>query len=197
MKVKRYCIVLFRFALLNLFGLVLIFYVPLELWYLSWPKVKAEIIKSVHEYDCYPPNSPKCTPKATIVYKYDIIGKSYTCNNYSLHGVYKPSSIIHSFKTQQILVERLLNNYPVNSSITVYYNKNKPHQAAINPNMSMGEWLYIIVWTFIGGIVVRSWTMKNKEHLSLTYDFKLFITCVILLLLGSIIGNAIIVLLTK
>lgn len=64
--------------------------------------------------------SAKTSYFPNITYQYTINGQQYTNNTYAQ----RPSLI-----NNKAIIQRILNNYPVGSTVTVYYNPNNPQEA--------------------------------------------------------------------
>jgi len=129
---------------------------------LSWPSVDGEISHSAVLYQTSTNSSTgeTSTYKADIAYRYKVQGKSYSSSRIAL------LDLASSSRNAQTVVDR----YPDNASVQVYYNPADPSDAVLEPGESSGlTVLSIVGWCFAGaGVLFLMLSITGHVHMAAT-----------------------------
>ncbi|QDT88510.1 DUF3592 domain-containing protein [Gimesia algae] len=114
----------------------------------GWPVTTGEVLESdVKSHRSS--NSKSSTYSAHVVYRYQIEDK-----NYEAQTVWFGSDISTSDKS---LAENTVKKYPVNQSVTVYYDPQHPVAAVLEPGVFMTTWFYYLFgWAFLGAGILMT-----------------------------------------
>ena len=133
-------------------GLVLLVYLPLNLYRLSWPTASATVVTSQREWFTTTPSNGRGFPIAKIEYTYTVDGVSHTGSNYDVNGPYGKWDVF----CKEAAIAEVIQTHPVGKVISIYYLKNSPDFAIIRAHNSTGEWLFMIGMNFLLGLMIRA-----------------------------------------
>ncbi len=123
----------------------------------NWPSVTGTILSSdvsSHRSTSGSGSKKKTSTvyEASISYKYEVDGKSYTSSRITA-GDYSSSSSKRAY--------RMVNKYPKGSNATVYYNPDEPYISVLEPGTTFMSYLpfgmgllfgFVGIMVFLGGI---------------------------------------------
>jgi hypothetical protein len=154
-------------------GLVLLLYLPIDLWRLSWPTTQATVVTSQREWFVTTPSNGRGFPIAKIEYTYNIAGVQHTSANYNVSG---PYGYYDPF-CREASIAAVLRAHPVGTVVTAYYKQNAPEFAVIRPHKTPAEWLFIVVMnSFLGLVIGANWAAYKagwrpwKRNVKRTHD---------------------------
>lgn len=130
---------------------------------LSWPSTDGEISHSavLYQTSTNPSTGNTSTYKPDIAYRYKVHDRSYSSSRIAL------MDLASSPRYAQNIVDR----YPDNSSVQVYYNPANPAEAVLEPGESSGlSVLYIAGWLFaVAGIFFLIASVTGHVHMGPTH----------------------------
>jgi hypothetical protein len=113
----------------------------------SWSSVKGKILhSSAAESNGLPEKKTRDVLKPYIVYEYSVDGRTYFSNNISLLGFGPFSNIGETYYSgSEDEMRELLNKYPVDSPVMVYYNPENIEESVIDAGLKAPVFLVFVL----------------------------------------------------
>ena len=137
-------------GVLVLFGIYFLFAANQSL---SWPSVEGRVAWT--EVKTEETRGTSKTRLSTIVeyyvsvqYKYEVEGETYFASRYSLGEGDRASDL---YSERSIAEEEATRLFPIESSLTVYYDPDNPSSAILAPGWNWGTFAPLLIGIFLGG----------------------------------------------
>ena len=125
---------------------------------LSWPSIEGEISHSavLYQTETSSVQGAHATYKADIAYRYKVRGRNYSSARISLLDLASSPG----------RAEQIVNRYPDQSKVDVYYNPADPADAVLEPGVSSGlPFLYCVGGLFaVGGVFFLLMSLTGHVH---------------------------------
>jgi hypothetical protein len=120
----------------------------------SWPAASGRVLSAEVKRGTSSKGSAKFIPE--ITYSYQLEGKEYQSKKYSSTTA----------RGSSIWAKEIVSQYPVNSSLTVFYNPKNHAEAVLEPGLQSDDYWMTLLSSFFFGVVLLGLIQQIKKKRS-------------------------------